>query len=125
MNRMEKGYIFPVTLLLSLLVSSMLLHQIELYRMEKAFYTESGELFELESMMRYSWEKVEGQLEVDSFPPLSNINFPNGNAVITADEQYPVTQIKIICTTTKDRKYEAIILYERTTYRVVSWVESN
>ncbi|WP_417899632.1 competence type IV pilus minor pilin ComGG [Bacillus haimaensis] len=125
MNRMERGYIFPVTLLLSLLISSMLLHQIELYRVEKAFYIESGELFELESMMRYTWEKVEGELEVDRFPPLSNINFPNGNAVIIADDQFPVTQIKIICTTSKDRKYEATILYDRTTYQVVSWVESN
>lgn len=125
MNRMEKGYIFPVTLLLSLLISSMLLHQIELYRMENAFYTESGELFELESMMRYSWEKVEGDLEVGRFPPLSQIDFPKGNAVITANDEYPVTQIKIICTTNKGRQYEATILYEQTTYRVVSWVESN
>jgi hypothetical protein len=122
---MEKGYIFPVTLLISLLLSSMLLHQIELYRMEKAFYTESGELFELESMMRYSWGKVEKELELDRLPPLSNIEFPHGNAVITANDQYPVTQIKIICTTSKERIYEATILYERTTNQVVSWVESN
>lgn len=125
MNNKEKGYIFPVTLLISFLLSAMLLHQIELYLMEKAFYTESGELFELESMMRYAWEKVEEDLEMDRFPPVANINFPNGHALIAVDDQYPVTQIKIICTTRKNRVYQANILYDRSSYQLNSWVESN
>ncbi|MBM7620147.1 hypothetical protein JOC95_002000 [Bacillus tianshenii] len=124
MNEREKGYIFPVTLLLSLFLSSVLLHQIELYRLEKAFYTESGELFELESMMRYTWVKVEEELVVGSFPPQYHIDFPNGNAVITSIDQYPVKQIKIVCTTAKGRKYEASIQYDMNSDQVISWVDN-
>jgi hypothetical protein len=122
---MEKGYIFPITLLLSILLSAFLLHQIELYRMEKLFYEESDQLYELESMMKYSWDRVEKELLEDKFPPLESISFPTGSSTISWENTYPITQIKIICTTDAKRVYEATIHYDRTTYRMVSWVETS
>ncbi|WP_078379735.1 competence type IV pilus minor pilin ComGG [Sutcliffiella halmapala] len=122
---MEKGYIFPITLMLSVLLSGFLLHQIELYRMEKLFYAESDELFELEHMMKYSWDSVENELQTDTFPLLNSISFPSGTATISTQDTYPIAQIKIICVTTNDRRYEATIQYDRAAYQVISWIETN
>lgn len=120
---MEKGYIFPITLMLTLLVSAFLLHQIELYKMEQLFYAETEELFELESMMKYTWDHVEKELQTETLPSNSSLSFPTGSATIIIQDRGQNIEIKIVCLTKQGRRYEATIQYDPTAQQVVNWTE--
>jgi hypothetical protein len=119
----EKGYIFPVTLILSFLLSLYLLHQIELYRLEKMFYHESNQLLELEGMMKYTWDAVHKELLEDKFPPIKSIQFRNGQSSISAEDKFPQTRISILCVLGDNRRYEALIVFDRESKQIISWTE--
>lgn len=122
-NKQEKGYIFPVTLVLSVIISSFLLHQVENYRLEKMFYHESDQQFELEGMMKYTWDIVEEQLKEER-EIISSIEMPRGEAKVTVKEVGAEREIVIVCTTRTGREYKANILYDMEEKKVLGWYET-
>ncbi|MGD6780911.1 competence type IV pilus minor pilin ComGG [Sutcliffiella horikoshii] len=124
LSKQDKGYIFPVTLIISVIVSSFLLHQIENYRLEKMFYHESDQQFELEVMMKYAWDKVEEQLKEEREEIISSFEMPRGEAAVTVKELGTEREIVIVCTTRMAREYKATILYDMEEKKVLGWYET-
>lgn len=122
--KQDNGYIFPVTLILSVIVSSFLLHQMENYRLEKMFYHESDQQFELEVMMKYAWDKVEEQLKEERGEISSSFVMPRGEAIVTVKELGAEREIVIVCTTRTAREYRATILYDMEEKKVLGWYET-
>lgn len=123
-NRKERGYIFPVAIFISVLLSSFLLHQMENYRLEKMFYHETNQQYELEAMMKYSWDMVEEMLKVENELVSHTVTFPKGNAVITVKALGIEREIAIVCTTLEGREYRATIIYNADMKKIVAWYET-
>ncbi len=123
-NRQDKGYIFPITLILSVLFSSFLLHQIENYRLEKLFYHEVKQQFDLDVMMKYTWDFIEGQLIDEQQDITSSLVFARGDAKVTTKNIGSAKEIIIVCTTSMGRVYRAIILYDLENKKVLEWHEN-
>lgn len=123
-NRRDNGYIFPVTLVMSVIFSSFLLHQVENYRLERMFYHESDQQFELEIMMKYAWDIVEQQLEEEREDIASSIVLPGGEATVTVKVLAEEWEIIIVCTTSIGREYKATILYDIEEKKVLGWYEA-
>lgn len=123
-NKQDKGYIFPVTLIISVIFSSFLLHQMENYRLEKMFYHESDQQFELEVMMKYAWDMVEEQLEEEREVIISSIEMPRGEAKVTVKELGAEREIVIVCTTRRGREYRATVIYDMEKKEVLAWYET-
>ncbi len=124
LNRQENGYIFPVTLIMSVIFSSFLLHQVENYRLERMFYHESDQQFELEIMMKYTWDIIEEQLEGDQHDISTLITFSRGSATVTVKDLGIEKEVIIICTTKMGREYKATILYDMEGEKVIGWYET-
>lgn len=124
-NRQDEGYIFPVTLAISMIFSSFLLHQVENYRLEKMFYHESDQQFELEVMMKYTWDIIEEQLEGEQQDIASSHSFSGGSATVALKDLGADKEIIIICTTRMGREYRATILYDMEGKKVLGWYETN
>ncbi|WP_226680036.1 competence type IV pilus minor pilin ComGG [Sutcliffiella horikoshii] len=123
-DKQDKGYIFPVTLVLSVIISSFLLHQVENYRLEKMFYHESDQQFELEVMMKYTWDIVEEQLKEEREEIISSVEMPRGEATVTVKELGTESELVIVCTTRTGREYKATILYDMEEKKVLGWYET-
>jgi hypothetical protein len=98
---------------------------VENYRLEKMFFHESDQQFELEVMMKYTWDIVEQQLEAGREDIASFVAFPNGDGevTVTVKELGAEREIVIVCTTRNGREYKATILYDLEEKKVLGWYE--
>jgi hypothetical protein len=97
---------------------------VENYRLEKMFYHESDLQFELEVMMKYTWDIVEQQLEAGGEDIVSSVTLPEGEAKVTVKELGAEREIVIVCTTRNGREYKATILYDLEEKKVLDWYEA-
>ncbi|WP_230499217.1 competence type IV pilus minor pilin ComGG [Sutcliffiella rhizosphaerae] len=106
------------------LLSYMLLHQIENYRLEKMFYFEADQQFKLEAMMKYSWDVVQNELEKDGQIRADSIHFPYGSASINIKELGEELEITILCMTREERSYQAKVIYDIVNFEFLKWTEN-
>lgn len=124
-SKREAGYIFPVTIFMSILLSAFLLHQIESFRLEKLFYHETNQQMELEAMMKYTWDTIRAESLMAGNNPYPNYIFPTGVASVTSKDLDEKKEIMIICSTTEGREYKATIIYDMGIQEVIAWYETN
>ncbi|MDX8359614.1 competence type IV pilus minor pilin ComGG [Cytobacillus sp. IB215316] len=122
----EHGFIFPVTLVMSLLFFLVLLHQIEMYVVEKNFYHEIEQLYILENIMQMATTDILKDIHDNAHPIRNKIyTYPNGQAMYSKEQiEEGMLKISIECKTIQKRLYNAFFIYELEEGRIIKWVEN-
>ncbi|MFS1517942.1 competence type IV pilus minor pilin ComGG [Bacillus sp. SCS-151] len=122
----EHGFIFPVTLVMSLLFFLVLLHQIEMYVVEKNFYHEIEQLYILENIMQMATTDILKDIHDNAYPIRNKIyTYPNGQAMYSTEQiEEGMLKISIECKTIQKRLYNAFFIYELEEGRIIKWVEN-
>jgi competence protein ComGG len=122
----EKGYIYPVTLLLIFFLILIFHHQIDVLLLEKMFFRETEELYVLDNIMTLGVEKVVDELEElgENVETTGTISYPHGTfqywiMPVTTEESF----VTVICTTSAKRKYRANFYYHFGEKKIKNWME--
>ncbi|MCH1624912.1 competence type IV pilus minor pilin ComGG [Ferdinandcohnia quinoae] len=123
----EKGFILPVTIIISFLFFLIFTFQVNIYLTEKGFYKETEELMVLENLMQLGVGDV--QLELGGLNelrnPISNeFQYPNGTVSYNAVTLSETTlEVMIICSTKNSRRYRAQFEYDGVEKKITKWNE--
>ena len=122
----EKGFILPVTLLISALFFLAFSFYLEQYISEKVFYREAEELRKIENLILLGKKDILSQLS-SSKEQLQNFDeekdYPIGTVHFTVQKQANIAIVNMTCTTDQLRKNHSRFTYNFEEQRIISWVE--
>lgn len=120
----QKGYLLPTTLILLFLFSSIILHQLNMYGIEKRFYMEQEQVYllqYLQQMASYDLLTIVGE---ESLEEEGLFFYEKGFArYMVTNEIEPNVVIQLHVETDKNRKRTSRLVLNKEGRRIVSWRE--
>lgn len=118
----ERGAAMPGVLIFTFLFVALFLHQANIFLLEKQFYAETEQFFQLENMMDNALSEFKRDMQERK--AASIYNYGDGTAHVSYQAVQPnVFSVSIECITTKKRIYEASFLYHQDTGAITNWTE--
>lgn len=123
MIRNEKGFILPVTIMVSLFFFFVLAHEVTTFLIKSKFYKETEELYILENLMALG--VTDGTLELNNNQRVSKeYTYPHGTCTIAST---PVdinrSKVNITCKTIENRLYIGQFTYDFQQQKAYGWME--
>lgn len=128
MLRSEKGFVLPVTMVISFLFFMVFSHQLNQFILERKFSRETEEFHTLERVMQMAVADVKIELDMLSTVPSSStktVSYQEGAAHISIR---PLStrdiEVNISCSTLKGGKGGAILTYSLLEKQFTKWFEN-
>ena len=110
----EQGFIFPITLVVSVIVSAFLMHHIQLYSVEKSFFHEVEQVQLLDNMIKYGIDKLENEMKDGNWNPNGLLTLPNGFVSYVIVDKGTFFELKINANTNEGRSNTVTIHFKKT-----------
>ncbi|WP_044896046.1 competence type IV pilus minor pilin ComGG [Aeribacillus alveayuensis] len=118
----EKGYIFPLTIVLSLFIFFIIMANVSIYVRDIQFYKDTQEFFALENLMMLAVQHSSNHLVNRKKETLS---LPTGNISYIVNEMDDgLIKVSITCETVNNTTYSASYVYDANNEQIMKWVES-
>ena len=128
MLRNQKGFTYPVTLCLLILLSTVLTIQIEQYITEKRMLNQTGTILKQDYYFLSTIELLQSQIAIsDSMPTTGFLDFNDGQISYTIVElSERELEIKLVLTMKRGNgEVEGSAFYDKNLGKIVAWNEMN
>ncbi|MGO4887137.1 competence type IV pilus minor pilin ComGG [Anaerobacillus sp. MEB173] len=124
----EKGFVTPVTLILSLLLFSLLFYQVQQYTVEKRFLKEQEEILTMDALMQMGVVDIIDIIGAFDTPPQTltgQLRYVKGNVhYVIAPGTEERLSVKLECVTNNGRKRNIEIFYDIISSDIIDWIET-
>lgn len=131
MNLDNKGFILPITLIISTLVILFFVTQVELLMTDRVYYHELEEKRILDNMMNLAMLDVKSKLTNNIEDTTYTESYEEGKAVVTIyrkeeilDTEMCIYQVYISCIIENGQKFSLVFLYDPTIDKIYNLVEA-
>lgn len=125
MLKREEGFILPLVMILSLLLSSLVIHQIELLETDRLFFQERKNYFHHGLLLQSASNEMLSQLKKsDTIEEHGQFSFGIGSAtyhIVEINEQTATVQFETRTALAGGRK--ATVIYDVRTHTIIKWTE--
>jgi competence protein ComGG len=122
MNR-EKGFIFPMAIILSLLVCTAIFAAVEIYLDEKKYAVLITEYYQRNTMELLALRDIRGIIESGGENSKGTLQFSNGTVTYQTAESDGDIAISLFIKNDTGEEFESEIRYNQTEKRIVRWEE--
>ncbi|MCA1031715.1 hypothetical protein LCL95_11830 [Bacillus timonensis] len=124
MIKSEKGFILPITIVISLMAFIIFVHQLTLYEIDKRFSIEIQQLYILENIMQMAVSDVTAKIDTGEISSFGNIMYEDGTVSYSMAMTSPeVVRVIVTCRTTIEREYKSQFFYDLSKKEITQWFE--
>lgn len=124
----EKGFILPMTLIISTIVIFFFVSQVDLLMIDQIYYKELEEKRELDNLMNMAMLDVKTQMKTGITDTKYTLSFEKGDANITVNHQAsPLSnmyQVYITCIIENGQKFSLVFMYDPVSDQIYNLVEA-
>ncbi|MBU8908983.1 competence type IV pilus minor pilin ComGG [Desertibacillus haloalkaliphilus] len=122
----QKGFIMPLTMVLTFIVSGVLLHQLQQYLNEKQFFYEQEQIYIIEQLAQMGAHDLDDVLREDTVDTNGQFHYEIGTASYWIQEQLDDTlYVRLTLETIEGRKRLVRLYYDLETLTMKAWWEVN
>ncbi|WP_209123049.1 competence type IV pilus minor pilin ComGG [Alkalihalobacillus sp. BA299] len=120
----QKGFILPLTLTLCLFLSLALFHLLEVYIVEKRFYSEQEEILIIESLLQMATIDLLHSVEIIDYQSSGEFHYEKGVATYwILEDSHDTLNIQLKVTTNSKRQRVVRLILDKVRMRVKEWIE--
>lgn len=124
--RNEKGFIFPFTLIISMLFTYFMLHQIELYNIDNKVINEFEELAILGSLIQIGTVDIISEIDmsVEPYNASGSFHYSLGTVTYSLNKiSDTLLRVDVQSETRQNRIYSVVFVYDYSIKAVTKWLE--
>lgn len=121
-NKMQSGFIFPLTVIISMILLAFVFHALLLLNSEREFVQSAWTAFQLQQIRENALADFEEQIKSDALPVSGSLLYESGTVTYSALEEDD--RLEITFTVIADRHSETNrIIYQLPDGRPIEWYE--
>lgn len=131
MNLNERGFILPMTLIISTMIIFFFVTQIDLLMTDRIYYHELEEKRKLDNLMNISMLEVKERMKKEIDDTKYTLNYNEGSAnisvyrqLVNEDPSNYIYQVFISCIIKNGQKFSLVFLYNPSSDRIYNLVEA-
>jgi hypothetical protein len=126
MHKNEKGFAYPISLCILVLMSMLVILESQQYLSEKRLAHETETILKQEYYFLLAARRLEGMLQREEMPESSGVlSFHDANVTYVKEDLGPTLKISFTLILSSGERAVGFIYYDKTLKKMVKWVEKN